>query len=35
VLAIVATLFLVPTIYSLLRKPANKSEEEDVELLYD
>ena len=35
VLAIVATLFLVPTIYSLLRKPENKSEEEDVELLYD
>jgi multidrug efflux pump subunit AcrB len=33
--AIVATLFLVPTIYSLLRKPAQKSEEEDAELLYD
>jgi multidrug efflux pump subunit AcrB len=33
--AIVATLFLVPTIYSLLRKPAKKSEEEDAELLYD
>jgi CzcA family heavy metal efflux pump len=34
-LAIVATLFLVPTIYSLLRRPAKKSEEEDAELLYD
>jgi multidrug efflux pump subunit AcrB len=34
-LAIVATLFLVPTIYSLLRRPAMKSEEEDAELLYD
>ena len=33
--AIVATLFLVPTIYSLLRKPPKKSEEEDAELLYD
>jgi multidrug efflux pump subunit AcrB len=33
--AIVATLFLVPTIYSLLRRPAKKSEEEDAELLYD
>jgi multidrug efflux pump subunit AcrB len=33
--AIVATLFLVPTIYSLLRRPAKKSREIDAELLYD
>jgi CzcA family heavy metal efflux pump len=35
IVAILATLLLVPAIYSLLRKPTKKSKEQDAELVYE